>query len=680
MIKTQTFESLRVNTIRGEKISALLICIFFLLFFVSLQSASVYGGDGGDMVSAAFVRGVAHPPGYPLYTFVAWLLTKIPFSTVAWRVTLLSSIPASVTAGIFFLLLKKITKNSLLSLIGTLTLCFSYLFWLYASIPEVFSLHVLFITAIFYLVWDYRENGHVRQLKIAALILGLGLAHHQTIVFLIPAFLFIIWPRLRATYTKRIILQLLLLIGVGLLPYLYVIWAAHGNPLVNWEDPKTVSGFIRLITRAMYGTFRSGNNFGLDQADRFNLLQSSLETFFIDFTKVGILLGVIGMVYQFKKFQQDFYRIFLAFICIGPLFIFYSGFPTVLNFYLGITERFMLAPYLFFVIWITLGIQVCVNLIHLLIIKLIGKSRLYLPITLVFLIIPLTLLYTNFVKITPLRRDLTAEKLGRDVLNSLPDNSLLLLMDDTTFFDTEYVYLTDGGLTKWRGVKLVQLGTIGLPFYTPILNQYLPDLDLTQKVPQQTILSYIAHTYFDKFPIFSNVKIDVGKDFVWIPVGLFNRLYKQSTALKPQDYISENEKIFSEFQDPQSGALSVYTHVTLADVSRVYANARFQVGDILLRTNQVSLAEKYFQQAILLQPDSPFGRLKLAESQLLQNKCTDSEAVLTEQEKLFPYLPDTYKLLAILYQSCYHDESKARENDLLYQNSIKKGQTELRNY
>ena len=144
---------------RGENKYAILVSICFLLFYVVLQSVSIYGGDAGDLVSAAYVFGVAHPPGYPLYTFLGWLLTRLPIATVAWRVTLLSSLPAAATIGMLYLLLQKLIRSRSIALIAVMTFGFSYLFWLYASVPEVFSLHIFFITLCAYLFYEYHQTG-----------------------------------------------------------------------------------------------------------------------------------------------------------------------------------------------------------------------------------------------------------------------------------------------------------------------------------------------------------------------------------------------------------------------------------------------------------------------------------------------------------------------------------------
>lgn len=48
--------------------------------------------DDGLFLLAAYFNGVAHPPGYPLYTLLAHLITYLPLGSVAWRVHLLSGI------------------------------------------------------------------------------------------------------------------------------------------------------------------------------------------------------------------------------------------------------------------------------------------------------------------------------------------------------------------------------------------------------------------------------------------------------------------------------------------------------------------------------------------------------------------------------------------------------------
>ncbi|XP_030786408.1 transmembrane protein 260 isoform X2 [Rhinopithecus roxellana] len=64
---------------------------------------SVPGGDSGELITAAHELGVAHPPGYPLFTLVAKLaITLFPFGSIAYRVNLLCGLFGAVAASLLF--------------------------------------------------------------------------------------------------------------------------------------------------------------------------------------------------------------------------------------------------------------------------------------------------------------------------------------------------------------------------------------------------------------------------------------------------------------------------------------------------------------------------------------------------------------------------------------------------
>src|SRR5688572_14114962 len=56
------------------------------------------GADGGELAAAAWVGGVAHPPGYPLYLTLVRVFQLVPVGDVAFRATLFSVLCAAVAA------------------------------------------------------------------------------------------------------------------------------------------------------------------------------------------------------------------------------------------------------------------------------------------------------------------------------------------------------------------------------------------------------------------------------------------------------------------------------------------------------------------------------------------------------------------------------------------------------
>ena len=52
--------------------------------------------------------GVAHPPGFPVWTIYAWLFTKLlPFSNIAWRVGVSSAVAGALTCGVIALMVSR---------------------------------------------------------------------------------------------------------------------------------------------------------------------------------------------------------------------------------------------------------------------------------------------------------------------------------------------------------------------------------------------------------------------------------------------------------------------------------------------------------------------------------------------------------------------------------------------
>ena len=125
--------------------------IFVSAAFINNLTRDVYSGDIGDLVTAAYVFGVAHPPGYPLLTFLGFVLSHLPLSIPPVSKVALLSVISSLSA--FFFLYKFCfmqTKNFFISILSVSILAFSYMFWFFAEIPEVFALNNLFVIALFY--------------------------------------------------------------------------------------------------------------------------------------------------------------------------------------------------------------------------------------------------------------------------------------------------------------------------------------------------------------------------------------------------------------------------------------------------------------------------------------------------------------------------------------------------
>ncbi|MDE2591196.1 MAG: DUF2723 domain-containing protein, partial [Patescibacteria group bacterium] len=238
-----------------------ILFIFISIVYLLHLSPSVYGGDAGDFISAIVSFGVPHPSGYPLFTVLGILANMLPFSaTPAWKIGLVSALASSATITIIYLLIHKLTKSILLALTTATTLAFFYLFWLYAEIVEVFALNNFFFVFLLYLAVLYREKLVKKYLYIMSFVLGLSFANHEITILLVPSlFILVLSANWKILLQWKTVILCFVLFAGGLLPYIYIPFAASHNPVINWDNASTLQNFLHLVLRRDYSWSFNGN-------------------------------------------------------------------------------------------------------------------------------------------------------------------------------------------------------------------------------------------------------------------------------------------------------------------------------------------------------------------------------------------------------------------------------------
>ena len=85
-----------------------LVFLASFAFYLAGASPSIGARDCADMASAALTLGVAHPPGYPLYSVLghAWL-SLFPFGNPAYRLAVLSCLAAAGAVALLFMYVRR---------------------------------------------------------------------------------------------------------------------------------------------------------------------------------------------------------------------------------------------------------------------------------------------------------------------------------------------------------------------------------------------------------------------------------------------------------------------------------------------------------------------------------------------------------------------------------------------
>jgi len=648
------------------------VFLFFFgltLFYIYWQSISIYGGDAGDLVSAAFVFGVPHPPGYPTYTFLAWLVSRVPIGTVAWRIAFLSSIPSVISSYLIYKILKKIIKVKFFSLLASCIFAFVYPIYLYSQVPEVFLLYLLFVLLLIYTLLLYREKFQTHFLYIFSFIFGLSLTHHHLIVFLLPSFLFlIVYKNKKKKQLTKVgfLFKTILFFLIPLSLYSYSFFAAKTNPPLNWENPVNFVNLKKLATRESYGTFTSTRSAAY-QSTLPRLLGVFVLFQFIydDFGIFGILFAFLGLYYLYKRKKEFFYFIAIS-LLILVFFVFYAAFPLTIDFNVATFERFVTTPYLFIIFTISSGMVFFYQMVTKLSKRFSNnklKTILLFGVKISFVFYAVSFLLINFPKISILKNDTTAENLALDILTPLEKNAILILADDTPLFNTQYVYYTQKARND---VILVHHSKLFAPYYLRTLKKYYPGLKLTKsKKGHESTYEFIANNQ-KNHPIYLNTKIVLKKGRL-LPVGVLYRYYPEDKIPKADEIRKISESFWRKYQDPLKGSLGTYQNLMLADVLRVYSYAHTDNAHYYLDNKLDNLAKSHFKAAIRLQPQKADNYYFLGKIYFYEKKC---QAALTNIEKaneLDPDHLDTYFLLKETYANCLNDPAKAKYYKNLYQ-------------
>lgn len=641
---------------------SILLGLGSIILFLHNASRSVYGGDVGDLVTAAFVGGVAHPPGYPLFSLLGFVLTRLSGSlqqTPAFMVGLISVFASSGSIVLFFLISKRLTKNSLVSFIGSLVLAFSYLFWFYAEIAEVFALNTFFAFLLLYVALLYRETKKTPFLYLLAFFAGLSLTNHQTIIFVFPSLLYLVYqPLWTAIKKQRKALLFSLLFGLlGFSVYFYVVFASLRHPIIDWANITNLQSFVDFILRKRYGTFQAGNFPTPPPQVRAVILKYYFIDIVSQLTIPVFLLSLLGSVVLFVKNRPVAISLIIAFLLSGPFFITYAGFPLSDSYRFGVYERFLSLSASLSLLFLPVGLLAFTEFLG----RFFSKPVFVLFFQLIFLLTPLQLFLYNFPK-TDLSHTWDGDTLGYDELRGVPQNGILFLSGDTNLFNTWYVRYARGFRPDTMVLNPLAPDTTNLA-----LSHKYPGMNVTSSNSQQSVrnLSQNVAKLNTLTRIVSDLQmVGPNGEFAWVPFGMNYRLL-HSNEQKPDDkvYKKEANTVWSLYTFPRErlGTLAQGSF-TISDIPMYYSNGMLMTGNYFHDTlHDNEMAEGYYHAALTMVPDNAKAMVALGVLYWTdQNNCNKGIDYLEKAVATDPTEKRFYELVYIAYKNCHIDESKQK--------------------
>lgn len=290
------------------------VCILFSALYLASLSRDVLPADSGEFQLVAALLGVAHPPGYPLYTMAGHLFIRlVPIGTPALRLNLMS-VPMAVVTLLWLARATRLWARHLGAsprlarmggLAAALALGSATTFWAQATIANIRMPTLFFAALALYALARFATDvpgtsTGARHILLLALALGLGIGHHPSLAFVGVFFLLYLLsldPYLvlqpRRWWRPALVFLTALLVPLAYLP----LRGAAGAPLAP-SDLDTLQGFLwHVLAKGFAGDMFAFAN-PQDFPHRLALLPTLLT---FQFNGLLLALALLGLLTVLRR-------------------------------------------------------------------------------------------------------------------------------------------------------------------------------------------------------------------------------------------------------------------------------------------------------------------------------------------------------------------------------------------
>jgi len=165
-------------------------------------------------------------------------------------VNALSAVCTAAAFGIAANLLARWTRDPLVAVAGAVCAGTMSTVWLNATETEVYSVALLGAMVLLWTANRAHETGERRWALLCAYGCGVAWALHLTTLLTLPAALYFIFTRIRAT--PRTVIAALVLTALGASAVLFLLVRAPHDPAINQGNPSTLRALIDVVQRHQY--------------------------------------------------------------------------------------------------------------------------------------------------------------------------------------------------------------------------------------------------------------------------------------------------------------------------------------------------------------------------------------------------------------------------------------------
>jgi hypothetical protein len=421
--------------------------LFAMLVYWRTMAPTLYGFDSAELAVGTWSLGIVHSPGCPLYLLIGRLFMLLPAGDYAYRLSLLSVVAAAGTVGCVCRILIHLTGARWQALLTSWILAFSYYFWIWGVVAEIYALHFFFVALLLLLTLQWRQNPRPARLALIAFLFGLATGNHQTLALLLPGFAWLILSRDKTLWKRPLPIMVIGICGAigffGIYSYLPIRHAA--NPPFDYVrdyfphmDLASWPGFVWMLTGGMFKSLLFAVPWRDVPTEIFRFLQQAASNFGL----AGGLLCLWGIAGLFRRCRD---------VAMGTLLMAGTHVSFILSYGALDKDTMYSAVYVIGAVWLGVGLHsLTVHLRRL-------RWNRWQPLPGVWAAgLAFLLLATNY-PVLDLSKDDAPRRVGEQMLSAMsPDAVFLGMWEHVPIL--EYLQLVEGRRTDVQVRNLVFLG------------------------------------------------------------------------------------------------------------------------------------------------------------------------------------------------------------------------------
>ncbi|KAG8449420.1 hypothetical protein GDO86_016172 [Hymenochirus boettgeri] len=372
----------------------------------------------------------------------------LPVGSVAYRVNLLCGLFGAAAASLLFYTTYRLTGSYATGILASGLFSFSRLTWQWSIAAEVFSLNNMFVGLLMALTIRFEEAKTAKDRskisQIGAFCCGFSLCNQHTIVLYVICIA--LWVLGHQLNKQELSLSQMLKVGtcfaLGFSPYLYLVVSSSLNQARwTWGDQATIQGMLTHVLREEYGTFSLV--ISLAYISLKCLMSCQINRMNIELSSVVQGLAILALLFGFVTRDEKIPVLSLftsMLLCYSVFFAWRANLDIANPLFLGVVERFWMQSNIVVCLLAGLGLAFLTSSLK----RIMSRNDIPECMGWVFtLVIVANQIRANY-SFCDQSNNYVVDRFARNLLFSMPNNSILLLRGDLPGNSLRYLHYCEG--------------------------------------------------------------------------------------------------------------------------------------------------------------------------------------------------------------------------------------------